>query len=116
MSGRLQLLLIICSAATFLFVIYNIRKSKMDVKYAVIWISWTIIVAVISIFPRIVDIVSSWMGIYAPTNTLFLAMLFILYILSFYVYINLSMMNQKIRNLVYEVAILKEKLQEDDNE
>ena len=112
MVTRLQILLIVSSIITFLFVIYNIRKSKMEIKYAVIWISWSFVVAVISIFPSIIYVLSEWLGIATPTNTLFLGMLFLLYIMSFYIYINLSYYNRKMKDLVYEVAVLKSKLEE----
>ena len=116
MNSKLQILLVIFSLVTFLFVIYNIRKSKMDIKYAVIWITWSLVVAVISIFPSIVTILSSWLGIIAPTNTIFLGMLFLLYIMSFYIYINLSSYNQKLKDLVYEVALLKSEVEKLKNE
>jgi len=116
MASKLQILLIVFSVVTFLFVIYNIRKSKMDIRYAIIWITWSLVVAVISIFPSIVTILSNWLGIFAPTNTLFLGMLFLLYIMSFYVYINLSSHNQKMKELVYEVALLKSEVEKLKND
>ena len=116
MSSKLQILLVIFSLVTFFFVIFNIRKSKMEIKYAVIWISWSFVVAIISIFPSIITLLSNWLGIYAPTNTIFLGMLFLLYLMSFYIYINLSFYNKKMKDLVYEVALLKSEVEKLKNE
>jgi hypothetical protein len=112
MSDRLQIVLIIASLITFIIILRNIYRSKMDIKYAILWITLAFFIAILSIFPRLLDEISSLVGIYAPTNTLFLATIFIAYCLMFYIYISISSNNKKIKKMNYEIAELKKQLDE----
>lgn len=114
MSGKLQVVLVISSVITFCVVLRNIYKTKMNVKYAVIWISLAFFLAILSLFPFILDEVSILLGIAAPTNTLFLITIFISYLLSFYLYLNISKNNDKIKKMNYEIAELKRKLEKEE--
>ena len=110
MSVHLQMALIIAASLTLIFVVYVIVRHRMNVKYAIIWIVWTLAVLVIGLFPKIADSFSSLLSIATPVNTIFLAMLFLLYIISFYAYLKISLQEQKILDLTYSVAKLNKRI------
>lgn len=116
MGNILQIGLFGVSLATLVYVLYNVVKGKMNIHYAMIWIIWSIGTVVISIFPEIIYFISNMIGIQTPVNTVFLVMIFLLYILSFYVYMKLSRHNSDIINLSYEIAVLKKRLEELEKE
>ena len=110
MSMHLQMALIIAASITLIFVVYVIVRHRMNVKYAIIWIVWTLAVLIIGLFPKIADSFSSLLSIATPVNTIFLAMLFLLYIISFYAYLKISLQEQKILDLTYSVAKLNKRI------
>lgn len=116
MKFSLQMGLFIVSFATLLYVLFSVVKNKMNIHYAMIWIIWGIAMVTISLFPEIIYIITNIIGIQMPVNTVFLIMIFLLYCLSFYVYLKLSRHNSDLINLNYEIAVLKKKVEELEKE
>lgn len=112
MGIGLQIGLFIASFISLLVVLMNVVKNKMNIHYAMIWIIWGISMVVISIFPQIIFTISEFLSIQVPVNAVFLIMIFLLYCLSFYIYLKLSKQTEQIINLNYEVAVLKKRLEE----
>ena len=110
MNKILQICLIISSLAVLVFVLYQVRKNKINIHYSMIWIVLALIISVISIFPGIMYKVSEIVGFEKPVNAIFLIMIFLLYCLSFYIYLKISRHNEDIINLNYELASLKKRI------
>lgn len=109
MTSKLQLCLLIVSALSLIYVIYTVIKNKMNIHYAVVWIIWSICMIVISIFPGIVTSIGKLIGIATPVNTVYLLLIFLLYCMTFYLFLKISKHNEEIIKLNYEIANLKEK-------
>lgn len=107
MSIGLRILLAIMSAWNFLYVVYKIRKSKLQIEYSVFWIFFSIVLILMSIFPKAVYWLTELVGIQSPVNLVFLAMIFVLIIRNFYMTLELSQTETKLKNLVQEVALIK---------
>ena len=71
---------------------------------------------IISAFPNIIYKLSYLIGIETPSNAVFLIMMFLLYCLTFYIYFIISRHNEDIINLDYEIAVLKKKVEELEEE
>jgi hypothetical protein len=84
----------------------------MEIKYAIIWITLSVMVIILGIFPQLVDIGAKLIGIATPTSALFMGMIYVTYILSFMAFGYISQLNQKVKDLTYEVAILKKELED----
>lgn len=108
--SNLQVLLLIVSIIVLVFVLWNIIKNKMNIAYAMIWILWAIGMVTISLFPQIVAWVTNLLGIQTQSNAVFLITIFLLYILTFYLYLTISRHNEEITTLNYEIASLKKEL------
>jgi len=113
--GTLQIGLLIISVLMLVFVIYQVKKNKMNIHYSIIWIIWGILLIVLSLFPSLLDKISSLLSIATPTNALFLIMIFLLYCLTFYIYLKISKHNEEIINLNYEIASLKKEISSHKN-
>lgn len=105
-------ILLATSILMLLFVLNSVKKNKLNIHYAMVWIVWAIGMIIISIFPDIVTKLSKMLGILVPSNTVFLIFIFLLYCLTFYVYLKISRHNEDILNLNYEIASLKKRLEE----
>ena len=109
MSLQLRFFLIIFSILFFAFVIFYIRKSKMTLDSAALWVLWSLGVVFIAFFPEIITRISHILGIAAPINTVFLIMTFLLYVLVFFAYIKLSLVEEKLKNLIQKLGLEEEK-------
>lgn len=82
----------------------------MNIKYSIVWTLWSLGIILISIFPQIVYYISNVLGIAVAVNTLFLIMIFLLYLLSFYLFLKISLLNEQIKNMAYEISLLKKEI------
>ncbi len=110
MSLYLQIALFVASLLTFIFVISCSKKHKMNIKYSIVWTLWSLGIILISIFPQIVYYISNILSIAVAVNTLFLIMIFLLYLLSFYLFLKISLLNEQIKNMAYEISLLKKEI------
>lgn len=110
-----QQTLLIGTILTIIFLISVIIKTKMDLKYGAIWILWGFVMLVLSLYPRLIDIGSRILGISLPVNTIFLVFIFLLYLISFYIFVMISKMRREIKSLTYRLAVLQKKVEEKEN-
>lgn len=109
---NLYTILLFVSIFVLIFVIYKVTKNKMNIHYSLVWILWAVGMIVISIFPEIVTWITKMLGIQYPSNTIFLIFIFLIYALSFYLYLTISKHNDELVKLNYEIANLKKKINE----
>lgn len=112
MHSELQMSLLLAGIVTLIFIFITIKKTKMNIRYAIVWITWGIVVLILSIFPQIIDYLSILLGIALPVNTIFLIFMFLLYVMSFYLFIKVSQMSDEIKTLTYTTAMLKKECEE----
>ncbi len=108
----LYTLLLIVSVVVLIVVLRSVIKDKIDIHYAMIWILWAIGLIIISLFPGIVSWTSNLVGIQLESNTIFLIFIFLLYCLSFYLYLIITKHNKEITKLNYEISLLKKKFED----
>ena len=92
---ELQIVLIIVAIIVFAFVVHSAVKAKMDARSAVLWISWALGILLI--------------GIQYAANFVFLLMIFFLFLFTYNIYVAMSKMKKEIKQLNYEIAVLKQK-------
>ena len=105
MSTQLRLFLIAFSILFFLFILIFIKKSKMSIESASLWVIWSLCVVLISFFPELITWLSHILGIAAEMNTVFLVMIFLLYCLVFYLYVRVSVVEDKLTRLIQKIGI-----------
>lgn len=107
MTSKLQLSLLIVSVLSLIYVIYTVIKNKMNIHYAIVWIIWSVCMIILSIFPGIIALIGELIGILVPVNTVYLLLIFLLYCMTFYLFLKISKHNEEIIKLNYEIANLK---------
>lgn len=105
MSLYLRLVLIVVSLLSFIFVVTNIRKSKVKMDTTFFWVAFSIFVLLLSIFPKIADWGAKMVGIAAPLNFVFLLIIFLLLYKTFTLTIEISRLQQKVEELVQNLAV-----------
>lgn len=112
MSSGLRFGLLIASLVALGFVLFFVIKRKLNIKYSIIWMLWSLMSLMMSIFPQSFYTFTDLVGIELPVNGVFLIMIGLLYGLTFYVYVMISKHNEEIIKLTYEISSLKKTVEE----
>ncbi len=116
MLSTMQTSLLFGSILTLIFVLVVSKRTRMDIHYTIIWIVWALIIIILSLFPKLIDWIAQVLSIATPVNAIFLVFIFLVYLISFYLFVRVSQQNEKIKTLTYEIAELKRKISEKNHE
>ena len=105
MGIKLQLVFIIASLLTFIYVILRIRKSGLNIEDSIVWILWSILLLIVSFFPQISIFVSDSLGFISPSNFILVLFIFFLYIMVFAQNIQISKLKGKQQDLIQKLSI-----------
>jgi hypothetical protein len=112
METELRVLLVISSLIMFFFIIKKIRKSKIRIDESIFWIISSLLFLGMAIFPGIIIALSKLVGIESPVNLVFLIVVGIVFLKSFFTSIHLSAQLEKHAQLTQYVALLEKELHE----
>lgn len=107
MSLTLQIILIVATILSFVVLIKNVKKGKLRTDYALGWILCSLALIIIAIFPQIAYFFANLIGVISTANMVFAAIIFMLIILVYILFNKVSMLEEKQKNLIQELAILK---------
>jgi len=113
--GSIQILSIIGSLLLLVILITLIRKKKLSVEYALLWIAIFVMFLTLSLFRGLIDIISSFLGINYQPASLFIILILSLFLLSFHFSIIISGLKNKVNKLVIQITLLENRLQEKQN-
>ncbi|MBQ8649268.1 MAG: DUF2304 domain-containing protein [Clostridia bacterium] len=105
MLPSLRILMIIVSVIVMVFVFRKIRKSHFVIEDSFYWILLCVLLLVFSIFPKICYSLSDFLGFEAPSNFIFLVIIFLLLAKVFFLSVKISKLQTKLDNLVQRYAI-----------
>ncbi len=114
MSVFLRLILFIGALTTTGYVLFKIRRSKVQIEDSIFWLLFSLMILVLSIFPDIAIEASVILGISSPVNFIFLMVLFVLIVHQFFLTIRLSQTNNRLKELIQKKAIDDFELQNKD--
>lgn len=114
MSIILRIALIAASAVMMGFMLKRIRHSKLQIEYSIFWILFSFMIFILSIFPQIGSAFSRALGFQAPINFVLLFVILLLIVKLFFVTIEISNLENRIKELVQNQAI--DKLENKENE
>lgn len=101
----LQAVMILASLFTFIFIIFKIRKNGLNIDDSIIWILWSFVLLILSIFPQIANFFSGKLGFMSTSNFIFAVFIFFLYILLFIQVIQISKIKEKQKELIQKLSI-----------
>lgn len=105
MSVCLRIILIIVSVMTFLYIARKLKKLQLQVMDAFFWIVFSFVLMVIGVFPGIALFFAEIVGIQSPVNFVYLVVIFLLILRTFMLTIRISFLEERVKNLVEEIAI-----------
>ncbi len=105
MGLKLQMFFIIASIVTFIFVIKKIQKHGLNIDDAIVWILWSIVLLIVSVFPSIPTWISKELGFMSTSNFIFCLFIFFLYIMLFNQTTQISKLKEKQKELIQKLSI-----------
>jgi len=102
------------SLLSYLYILYDIKKTKVNVKDVVVWILLSILLIFFSVFPSIISELSLLIDFQVTSNFIFFMSIVLLFFLNFRMSVKNSMLEKKVKTLIQEIAIseVREQLQE----
>lgn len=110
MNFTLKIFLLFLLVLQLIFIIHIVKKDKLSMKYASLWVLLIFILGVVAIFPDFLFWLSEVLGFEKTSNMVFLLGFFFLFYLIFVMMVSISSQNEKIRLLVQELSLLKERV------
>ena len=109
---RLQYLLIAGTLVLFSLIIYLIRRGKLEVKYAIIWLAFSLAMILFSIFPSLVFKLGDLTRVINPVNFVFMVQIIFILLILLSVSAVISGFSKKIKRLAQANALLEKRVRE----
>ena len=113
MTPVFRIILIVVSILSTWYILKKIRQSKLQIEYAIFWIIFSGVLVIISLVPWLVSLFTRLLGMQLPVNFVFMVFIFILLVKLFMMTIELSALENKVKDLTQELA-LEEKERRDE--
>jgi len=112
----LRMFVLAILALLLVFIIMLLRKQRLELKYCLVWLFAIIFIAILCIFPNLLDKLSALLGIGMPVNAFFLICIAFLACISISLTIVVSSLSSRLRELVQNLAIQEKELENDYKE
>ena len=100
-----NILLVLGSVLTFLYIMRLIRKSTVRIEDTFFWIFFAILLIILSLFPDLAYYIAHRLGFQAPINLVYVVIIFVLIVNQFAMSLKISRLTIKQKELTQQVAI-----------
>lgn len=114
MSLRLQIIVGVLLVAAILALCNMVRKKKLDLKYALVWLLVGCVVLVFDLFPQLLDAVTRALGVGIPVNMLFFLGFVFSLVIIFSLTLAISHLSDRVKKLTQELALLEERVRREN--
>ena len=112
MDFSLHAILILGSVAFLLFILYLMKKGKLEVKYSIIWLAFSLCMILFACFPYTVLVLNDIAGVIDPVNFIFMIQIMFILLILLSVSAVISGFSRKIKQLAQANAILEKRVRE----
>jgi hypothetical protein len=109
--GQAQLLIGFLAIIFFLFTIEFIRKRHLREEYAILWLSMSLAIAVLSLWPGLVALLGQLTGLFYVSAVVAIIFIFLISVLMHYSIV-ISRIKETNKELVQKYALLELRLKE----
>ena len=111
-TQRLQWFALVIGILFLVMMIELIRKNRVALKYALLWLFSGAVMLLLAIFPRLLDKLARLIGVYNPVNALFAIMLCCGLILMISFSVIMSGNKKAVVRLTQEISLLENRIRE----
>ena len=102
-----HLLAVIAGGVIIAAMIELLRRQRLKERYTVLWFATAIGVAVLALFPRLLDLAADALGVKSGPNLLFLLAVSALGLVCIHLSVEVSRLEERTRILAEEVALVR---------
>lgn len=110
MSTVTRIALIIGAIIVACYILYKIRKGKLEINHALYWIGFSLLLLFLGFFPQLLLWVSEKLRFMSPANLVFVIIIALLMIKVFLMSIKMADLENQIRRFSQKYAMDKNKL------
>lgn len=104
---------VIIAVFLLIIVILNlIRKNRLNMKYALLWIILSAVLLLTALIPGLLDSLASFLGFEVTSNMVFFIAIFVVLIILLSLSMIVSEQSRKITLLIQELSLVKKQLRE----
>ena len=111
MNIRIQIIIAIGVLLALASIINMIRRKKLELRYALVWLLVGISVLILDCFPNLIAWISKQVGIASPVNMLFFFGFCFSLVIIFTLTMAMSRMSIRIKQLAQELALYRKESQ-----
>lgn len=114
MNIRLQIILLILFVSIFCFLLNQVKKKAVALKYTLAWLLLDIALIVLTCFPDLLQVIASAFGITSPMNMIFFCGFVLTLVIIYTLTVALSRNSDRIRELAQTIALYEKETREKD--
>lgn len=115
MSSKLLLISFLYAIIIIFFILYLLKKGKINIKYAILWLLLFGLLAFLLLIPNSFGIITSLLGFKISSNMIFAILISVLIIINICLTAIVSTQDMKLRKLIQEISIMKSEKERDEN-
>lgn len=112
MTLKIQIIIAISIIIGMFYIVNLIRKNRLELKYALSWLTVGIVVLVFDCFPKVMNILANWMGINSPVNMIFFLGFCFSLIIILTLTVALSITASSVKRLNQKIAMMDKTIKE----
>lgn len=112
MTGKLQLTFIIGALLYLIVIFWLLKKHRLSVKYAILWLICGFVMLLFALFPYIVYVLRSLTGVQVVSNLIFLMIIAFMMLILLSLTAAVSALAEKLKTLTQANALLEKRLRE----
>ena len=109
MSLKLTITSIVFLLLIIIVIINQVKKENISIKYSFLWLIPCAILLIFTLVPGFLNYVTKLLGFQTGSNMIFALIISFLMVVAISLTIIVSKQNEKIRLLIQEISLLKEK-------
>lgn len=111
MNVRMRLFIGIIMILAIIYVWQSIRKKRIDIRHALVWLIVAAVLLVMDIFPALLEGLSMLLGFELPVNMLFFLGFLLAIVIIFSLSAKVSKLSEQVKTLAQDVAIQSEEIE-----
>lgn len=112
MSFNLKIISILFCLFVIMFVLFLLRKNKVNIRYAIILLLLFLILLISILIPGFIESITKALGFQVVSNMVFSIIIGLLVVINIILIMIVSNQDKKIRLLIQEVSLLKGRINE----
>ncbi len=108
MTPRQQMFAIFVSIALLMLVVELVRRKRLQEEYSWLWVLTSCMILLLTLWYRLLEIITTLIGAVLPTTTLFIFGILFLNLICLHFSVKMSQLNEHVKKLAQALALLEE--------